>query len=1569
LRVKKKGGKNILVHTIIQDKKPTMTLKDFNQNYQGKINLTLLPNGVTHDKNGQLAYSFSLITGIHRDPPAGAPPGTGEDDFIAINRPDELIRDIIAAVRKISSQLMWWRDSESPILLFDPKQPPQLFNVNYEEMKLWDHLMGRPEHNFKGRSSQKISVGNAHPMHDDELLHFTGAPYDPMNSLPGGQTTIEQIRKATKLHSRHSQKYNQIKTRGRNHSGHLHHHQKSFPKDKSVMNVDVLHVLHSIFLHPSMAREYGLIYDFTVPVNAVTGTPTTPGLPANYVNADHSLRNFSLTLGVASNYSDLNYFGTLILNPAPPDSALSQLNAGTRLFPNGKYFHGSKQYGLTRNYFLNKTDTPSFQYIFSTMSPDHKLQNQQLGYQTQDQANKAGRRTRSYSDYKQPVTQGIYLLQIGGDANGSTPIGQDHNKIGVNDQNILGQNIAVSVDDTTDPNSYFSLCRRRALYRLRMRGKEENTVTEEGWIHNNVLLNGQSTQYQIQQIFQWTGHNLCIQKPKSDHKDQQGYKTPADYGKGGIEGHFSNEEGAYLDKYGFECTYSLAPGQEIFLANRHRYSFLIRDVLLNGYVLPLHFTDTETNAATIQDLLADPDLSDKWFPFVEQAPPDPASPQSYSVAGKPFSLDRDPVLPPVLRADKKFIPDPAEDTDTPITTPGSTESVTHILFPRNGKENVRYLYPPMIDFQFACLLGLLTPENLAAGRSERKFLDYAWELLSRSTRRFEDGKINPMNYLSDTRGRTIQFLPGNWYTKNFFVEAFTIADAYPYPAVGDPYVGIAPWKLTVRFSDEWSETGKPGARFFQEFPDRTLVLEIRRGLELSFSYRFFGTTGVFPHHVLALAKNEVEAMIGRQLPDASVDHPIYPKSSFQISYLPPKAGTEFYLAGQADSTGNLPLLASRYVPDTSQPEKEESAAQAFSFYTFKVVGLQYSALQRLELLTNYVNMKDDGLHQPPLTQMNAIRDQWLDQNGHGKLLEFEYPVTVFDRPVANSHETQVYKQNTGVRFLLPTSLVTHLQPGDIIWTFHFSPDADLVLKYPDQTGQPQTIVTLEICLLDPKLSNKVPVTLTFLLDSVHEVRLNYIYDNAEPQLVFNLMVDGHYNPVSTTCLPYPNLNWKRLVLSPDIEPHLLAVGLDPEQGSLRYFHDAHFSFIDSDIYFAYHKETDLQFVQKQVQVKAFSAYPSIYPTAKPAEYILTSPAIRVNIPSNERPTKPVISLVPLLAKDIIQDNIAALPSGELTPRQRRQRTMQVLFEIDRPLKAEEKLGLVIGQVDVNGKVNLTSSTCAIGRDLTTFGAEFNDPTKTIGLPLQQFILRDQLDYPYLEKYLWRNGERERVVLPDGITSVELLILTPFFDERRGKYIVVLGFNDFRIKGLPAYNPFIKIVAVKYNTGGNTGIEVSLPTEPKYLNLLSPRRVNFTAITSEVTVIRTGQPQESRRDEIWHIQVENSDAHKEAPGAIDTVSRTIFVAVVREPERNGILGDATPSTPIKFANSTYTVDDSVSGIYQVMDSSNELYLRKQGGKVLCLYEFETFNNSGPLPGDTIDWLNVPGLRLIYAEEFS
>jgi len=186
-----------------------------------------------------------------------------------------------------------------------------------------------------------------------------------------------------------------------------------------------------------------------------------------------------------------------------------------------------------------------------------------------------------------------------------------------------------------------------------------------------------------------------------------------------------------------------------------------------------------------------------------------------------------------------------------------------------------------------------------------------------------------------------------------------------------------------------------------------------------------------------------------------------------------------------------------------------------------------------------------------------------------------------------------------------------------------------------------------------------------------------------------------------------------------------------------------------------------------------------------------------------------------------------------------------------------------------------------------------------------------------------------------------LPLIPYFEVKKNKWVAVLAFDQekLRANNLNAYNPFLKIIAVRFTKQSTTGNFISEFTQPKFINIVSERFVTVRKVDG--------------KKEYWHIEISNKEQVK-LDNSINR--RSIFVACLRELSNYNITGKIVKSTDML---------GYVSFFHLIQEDMIDIQI--QMNKSLCIYEFETFDNN-ITDINNVNWLQDPKARLVYAENF-
>ncbi|HLX66115.1 MAG TPA: hypothetical protein VKR41_03940, partial [Puia sp.] len=535
---------------------------------------------------------------------------------------------------------------------------------------------------------------------------------------------------------------------------------------------------------------------------------------------------------------------------------------------------------------------------------------------------------------------------------------------------------------------------------------------------------------------------------------------------------------------------------------------------------------------------------------------------------------------------------------------------------------------------------------------------------------------------------------------------------------------------------------------------------------------------------------------------------------------------------------------------------------------------------------------------------------------------------------------------------IPADYLQPLESGDMLWTIHLSQTDSLAGQVAkDAAGN------LQIALI----FNGATLPLTLQPDQDCVLTLTYGFNataaaTADPPLTLALDVISGANhsaaPLGKVQPPYPDWTRHYIDFSDDFNMSILGDGLDgkPPKG--------YFRSIETNDFISCRTEPSPIYVDKVMTPRVYSRYGDFYPD-QPKKNCFDGPEFNLRILSNQPMPALRFRMTPLLMQEEWHQ--------EGNPSWSRKRSMQILFEIDRPLANGEKFALVInGVADALGtplpaaqQPSANYYCCALGRDTTTAGSAM-----TLAVPNAILTKKDDKEnrFPYLHKY--EIAAQPIVQRPSRTAAPQyfkLMPLEPFFDVVKNKWIVALGFKDWT-----AYNPFLKVVACRYQPFSETNYVVSAFTEPAFINLLSQRKVNITLEKKQVQITRGNGRIHTGQEQLVVIQVEGFNRVKTGPMPNP---RSTFVVVLRHRTEDWIQGEEAVSRRFTLQGDVAMSTAADELRYHVMDTDT-LYIQHQNNRLVCIYELEPFQNTPALDPkvDKNNWLDDPAFRLIYAESF-
>lgn len=1407
-----------------------MKLDEF-YNKNGRINLSIVNNGL---QTGTRKPKFSLMIGFHIENNSDKRHKTIEIDNVL-----ELIDDIGAEMNLAIDNFKINIDDPSQTIAdhqfsSGTNKQTKIFTARHKVR--WHRLLknykfvirdyDKPLENSDGFTIyQRIndSLDKAIPLFSGELLeqmteekeHFTTIKNAFDNKEYGSKYNIQAdnyILEREKL-------FDDISYQGQQDAFALKNEAKTKSKEKQNQKKDLLLLINSIYQHPEMARYYGLIYDFENVTEAFT---------AKYFNFVD--RNEDQEILRKVYFTAAEPFNKYIVISNPTVSCFRSAQ--------GKYYHGLKNFGCI------KYDKNGF--MFSNVSPDRKIQTTKLMVDT-NRKNLKSNKLIQFSDIKRNVTEGIYLIQLPKGANDSKKI-VDLNSVD-NDQDsigILGQNVVVIKD-----SHYYSLCCREVIYNPAGLGLNLH-VKEEGWLHTNIAISGVNTSYNTQTIFHWTGHNLCVPR-MGEHKDQEpdSVNEDAQYA-GGVSGIIDNEENEIIKEYGYTYKYKLAKNTDTQLVNDTTHVFLIRQVLSNAYLIPINSDNAQE--FTLEDLARD------W--------PD------YKFVSDKFSLNQEPINPPVLVPAKIF----EGDKDK------TTESASHLVVFNPGTIKIHLVFPSIIDMQFGQYLGMLSQDKLkpesiseykARGRRIVKRVQYKIPSATRN---------DSVKYLPDIRGSFLVITPANWFTRWYLIRegaganlALTCKEFFDFKKIEDNFPGLKARNLILRSAEKFKMTAsKEGVLF-----------DVVKGLQLKFYIQLQEE-----EQARVTSKAEIALASITRIVQSDFDNNKYAKGEFHLTHAVLKP--------------EKPILEGS-ITNIRRPVKTVDINKVF--YSFKLANKfpYMQTVKQLQIVSTFFVLNDDKVSIPNKDQITAGLKIWQANKKTGQLLSNEYPSDVLQNKIKQI-ETEVYRNNFGLKFKLTSTVkLTEIAQGDDLIVFNIGTNFTIKIKkwsvdkktYYFLNDEPNPI-------LNGSGPNPVVVDLTqpsavyFAYTMADELMLTITDQNG-------VMIKSF---AAGELLPYTDLSEKNASLSPNLELRLLA----------DFNSDDNFGFVHDNDFFVYRAESKPSYINKTIQIQAVGLFPEFYPKSEP-ELLLSdlSDKQSVLIPNNVIPGLPEFKIMPLLFHTNSQSKVMVTKS----------RSMQLMFEIDRPLEMNETIALLI--LD---NQEMSSLTCAIGRDLTTYSAKDFTVLNTKGDPLHEYIFTKE-NIGYLPKYL----KTKKALINLAEPKISILPLIPYFEAKKNKWIVVVALDQERIATIAAYNPFVKIVAMVYNNQSTKGNFISKISPPKYINVLSQR------------VIKVSQTNGRQH---WKVDIVNT-AQVKFDNNLKT--RSCFVVCLRERGYHTMNGGVVPSQG-------YT-KDKIN--FHLLNSTNTINITIQRNKIVCVYEFETFANN-QIDVNNVDWLNNSQARMIYAEEF-
>jgi hypothetical protein len=1397
-----------------------MKLKQFTDAF-GRVNLSIVPNGFQEAANCR----FSLLMGLNID----------RENFghIDVNNAFELIQEIGIMLNGFLAHMVLKIDHNNPDLKPEDLALSGQFLFNAKHKRRWHRLLSHndfcihdqnPAHGAGKAPTfhQKTSqrLAAAVPFFDDNLLNIVSPGLTPSAMISRAFTDRNFAVSIEQMLLNREKMLEDTIFAGQE-DGFAY--QSSAADARSAGPVkDLMLLINSIYQHPGMARYYGLIYDFDV-------RPNTQFHKTYFKTAGEKIIYLELRNAPAVMQSN-SFNNTLpeIKNIIKVTTAV--MNAGdTR-----KYYHGLPDFGCVR------FDPNAF--VFTNVSPDRMLQSAKLVSDAINLNTKENNELLQFSKVKRQVTEGIYLIQRPEEGRVHDLGNSADNEIG-----ILGQNIAVRAS-TDGKNVLRSLCKRKVIYHpagLSFPFQEE----EEGWVQTNIVLSGTNQSYNPQTIFHWTGHNLCVPK-MGVHKDQD-LNTDEAHQAGGLAGIFSNDENKVIQEHGYTFRLKLSSNTDVLLESGKGYAFIIRQVLSNGYVLP-----------TISDNRYEISLDELT-----------KAGYNYLFDSGIYSVDEDPINSPTLVSENKF------DGKGPKTS----ESASHVVIYRNDQANFRFIFPPVIDIQFAQYLSMFSQVALKAQTPE-EYKSRGRHIADRGNYKIPStSKRSHVEYLPDSRGTMLVITPCNWFTRWFLISqgkpvVAELGNFFNYKGIEHNFPNLQAGMLRT----------SPSASFNWGFQNGELTYQLTEGVELGFFIQLQDCQNPLSNRFRA-----TQALLGniKQLVSSLYDQPQYAKGQFQLT--------------RAKQTPDKPVVSN--ISAVQRPTKLTEINNIF--FTFQVINPEpyFYTVDRLQIISKFREMNNDGNELPYAHQVDAGIKRWAAISPLDRLLNNEWPAEAFEQEVCQV-ESEVYPDQFGFSFNFAGSIADgQFAANEELVCLNAGDNFRFLVVY-NAVGTVNYYLNEQLLTAAP-LSSNVERTVIFtysMTDTLHFVVTDTKILLATPSVI---------------CIPYPNLSERNLNLAAKVEQTLLTLDATAAD-SLR--------FVKSNAFFVYRAEPKPTYLQKELRIQAISRFQNFYPGMDAAQFISEgSEEFTIELANNMPPALPVFNVTPLLFHENIEQQ------HEL----RSNRSMQLMFEIDRPLQLNERFSLIIQENKI-----VSPATCAIGRDLTTYSVQnFADTSAAEGFSLDQFILSDYtLDY--LPKYLDRKKASVQLTSLSG-TNFSILPLVPYFEKQKNKWIAVIALDQnmirsFNQKAINAYNPFVKITALIYNAKSSPGNFCSKTSQPKFINLLSERSLKITTNRG--------------KSRFWQVDIENFSQLKFDQ---HLSKRTSLIVCVRELEMNGIAGGVIKSKDM----------DGNESYFHLIGSSNAIKIQSIFNKTLAVYEFETFGNLSFSAAQS-DLLNNSEARLVYAETF-
>jgi hypothetical protein len=1441
----------------------------------GRISVSIIPNGISKLCNPK----FSLIFGLRCE----------DEGIVKVDSPKNLMKEIIEYISTVNYTInvieVEYKYSYKFKLEINKKIPKKWNSESMEKLDCFKYLKCKP-----------IATGTDiktpfFELEDKILEKLLEVPYDPITHLSMYLTEkfgdrkneftkqditayVNSLRNETK---NRNILYDSLDAKGREVPNKNIQSASGYDNlNNQDCSYDIGEAIQYILGYPQAAKDLGLICDFEI-------QDKNPIQYFNFIDKENNKR-ISVELGTKDK-SDKFYYNK--------DNFLDKKGITVYKKENlGKFFHGL--YNKFTEYGCYKLGSNQHFY-FNTINPEQNIQTANFNAETAYEEYVKGNKIISNKKFNIPRTEGIVLTANSSYVKEKYNDGKNAND--VVEFGILGYAVAVKAkysekNEKKEKNEknekkelpLTSLCERIPKFK-KLTLDIKSPKTETGMLCNDVsMISLGNGSYDPQVIFSWSGNNLCL----------EGIDKQPSLSKDNVKKKFEEI---------FSVEYK-QPKSNVMLVDKREYEFIMHDVYANGYSIPIE-TPKDSCELSLKDLLSESSLIGKHS----------------------FNL-KDPIRTPIILQTKKDYNEKRDSIDSIVL--------------RNNENTVRFLLPPSIDMQYAFFLGILTPEFTKSNTID-EFVETTYSLLERA-KQVPPAFYNcdELFYLPDIRSENLYMTPGDWFTATCFrkmikdkdkekinLEILNRWDAKDIDSLNM----IKPIKFLVN-----SLPYKSNKHFSFQSNGRTIDLSIKVGRVITIAIQS-GKPKPIPDCDNIIELLDLEGVLFETCYPEELK---YPRHNIVISNASFRTKNEkrFTVVPVAKSTKNKIhenfFIADR--PDTSRPDIRDPKKILVNFNAKNFDNFETDKVLAISSM-KWMNDENQNL---PVSMFEESIDEWNNNcnNSESALLENECPGSVFNITTKNLVEEQVYKNNFGFEFNFDNSYFKRYVKGMKIIDFKFAQDCSLEIIY-DKIGSDNLQYGKVWMMLGKELID-LPLIPPISLKDENKILLHYNFNQCSSPLELELQIneekyiffDSQYqkdildnstqkelikeikNKQFIERIPLPNrdLSEKHLSLSEDLTIKYCTY-LNKE---------ANLNFIYDNDFFIYRSEAYTGYREKKCFLKTTSRLSDLQ--SKEIDNSLFSNSFNVIVPNNTKPVTPSFNITPLVVKSTLDKDGAFIE---------KERTFQLMFEIDRSRKNEEYFGLVVGR-KINDSIFEMDKFCSqIGRDFTTYsdGVKDEPPTK----PLE---FGSDKKYPYLSKYI---HSREDIVYNDKYYQVQLF--ETFFDYNKDKWIFVIDLNDL-IKEKELYNPFLKIVAVNYQSKLSTKkmFEFSDFTKPKYFPLFSPRKIQLDRKGDEVDVT-----------------IDSSTSLKMGGNLI----RSHFAVCCREHQCGNIILGNPVYSELKSGQKWE------SKLWHQIQRGEKNTIRVSGNPLICIYEFESFDNT------KIDFADVLGkktimdessFRLIYAEDF-